>query len=303
MAVLGVTRPVPRPGAQPAFSAEPMTALAPRFAFTPQISHAAALVPSQAASWAPVAQLPPALQLPAVPPLLPVPVGTQAVIGGERVTMPVQPATLTAHLPDPEMVNRQKEQNFREVDEHLQQAQLLLEEQTRKEKDFLRAQAVQAKEISSGRWDQHLRAQEIAAEREYQQALAHVHESARQMRLKLEEQSSQLQLEYQTRRTQEEINRHKHEVELHHWEGQQRAGLRVRSLEDQIFQQQELQKQLALRHSQAAKRGVTGLPELPLARWEAPPAPVPLGASPYPMALPSPDPYLLSHAARSSDRY
>ncbi|CAE7355196.1 unnamed protein product [Symbiodinium sp. CCMP2592] len=77
----------------------------------------------------------------------------------------------------------------------------------------------------------------------------------------------------------------------------QRTGLRVRNLEDQMAQQQKLQKQLALRHTMtlranvivlhqsvspvvvalgnsmstllAAKRNVDGLPELPLAKWEA----------------------------------
>ncbi|CAE7272498.1 unnamed protein product, partial [Symbiodinium pilosum] len=149
---------------------------------------------------------------------LPVPVGTQALVGGERIAMPPQPASLTRHLPPPDVVNAQKEQNYKEVDEQLQQAQILLEEQTKREKEFLRAQAAQAKEVLAGRWDQHLRAQEIAAEQDFQKSLAQLHESARLMRLKLEEQASQLIIEYQTRRTQEEINRHKHEVELHHWE-------------------------------------------------------------------------------------
>eukprot|EP00931_Biecheleriopsis_adriatica_P008466 TRINITY_DN10964_c0_g1_i2.p1 TRINITY_DN10964_c0_g1~~TRINITY_DN10964_c0_g1_i2.p1 ORF type:complete len:317 (-),score=70.16 TRINITY_DN10964_c0_g1_i2:22-900(-) len=247
-----------------------------------------ALGPPQLTPGGPLVHLPSALQLPAVPPLLPVPVGTQAVVGGERIAMPPQPAHLTRNVPSPEAVQAKKEQNFRDVDEHLQQAQLLLEEQTRVEKEFLRTQAAQAKEVAQGRWDQHLRTQELAAEQEYQKSLATIHESSRMMKLKLEEQAGQLTLEYQTRRTQEEINRHKHEVELHHWESQQRAGLRVRTLEEQIAQQKTLQQQLALRHNQAAKRSVGGLPELPLARWEDTPAGVPLGASPYPLALPAP---------------
>eukprot|EP00439_Symbiodinium_sp_Y106_P060454 s714_g8.t3 len=127
-------------------------------------------------------------------------------------------ASLTRHLPPPEVVNAQKEQNYREVDEQLQQAQLLLEEHTKREKEYLRAQATQAQEVLAGRWDQHLRAQEISAEQDFQKSLGQLHESSRMMRLKLEEQASQLVIEYQTRRTQEEINRHKHEVELHHWE-------------------------------------------------------------------------------------
>ncbi|CAE7915477.1 CACNA1G [Symbiodinium necroappetens] len=139
-------------------------------------------------------------------------------LGCSHVFRHVNKASLTRHLPPPEVVNAQKEQNYREVDEQLQQAQLLLEEQTKREKEYLRAQATQAKEVLEGRWDQHLRAQEISAEQDFQKSLAQLHESSRMMRLKLEEQASQLVIEYQTRRTQEEINRHKHEVELHHWE-------------------------------------------------------------------------------------
>ncbi|CAK9032426.1 unnamed protein product [Durusdinium trenchii] len=161
---------------------------------------------------------------------LPVPVGTQAMVGGKQIAMPPQPASLTRHLPPPDVVNAQKEQNYREVDEQLHQAQLLLEDQTRREKDFLRAQASQAKEVAAGRWDQHLRAQEISAEQDFQKSLAELHESARQMRLKLEEQANQLVVEYQARRTQEDINRHKHEVEMHHWEGRAVVGLPPASL-------------------------------------------------------------------------
>ncbi|CAE7946404.1 Gba [Symbiodinium sp. KB8] len=104
-------------------------------------------------------------------------------------------------------VSLREEQNYREVDEQLQQAQLLLEEQTKREKEYLRAQATQAKEVLEGRWDQHLRAQEISAEQDFQKSLAQLHESSRMMRLKLEEQASQLVIEYQTRRTQEELQR------------------------------------------------------------------------------------------------
>lgn len=217
---------------------------------------------------------------------LPVPVGTQAVVGGTQIAMPPQPASLTRHLPPPDVVHAQKEKNYRDVDEQLHQAQLLLEDQTTREKEFLRTQALQAKEVASGRWDQHLRAQEIAAEQEFQKALAQLHESARQMRIKLEEQANHLVVEYQARRTQEEINRHKHEVEMHHWEVEQRAGLKIRTLEEQIAQQQKLQKHLALRHTMVAKRNVDGLPELPLARWEEQLSSAPVGASPYPMAPP-----------------
>ena len=113
-------------------------------------------------------------------------------------------------------------------------SEVLCEEQTTREKEFLRSQAAKAKEernaqrnafgilfdsrqVATGRWDQHLRAQEIAAEQDFQKALAQLHESSRQMRLKLEEQANQLLVEYQARRSQEEINRHKHEVQLHLW--------------------------------------------------------------------------------------
>jgi len=233
---------------------------------------------------------------------LPVPVGTQATVGGEQIAMPPQPASLTRHLPPPDVVNAQKEKNYREVDEQLHQAQVLLEDQTGREKEFLRTQASQAKEVASGRWDQHLRAQEIAAEQDFQKSLAQLHESARQMRLKLEEQAGQLVVEYQARRTQEEINRHKHEVEMHHWEVQQRAGLRVRSLEEQMVQQQKLQKHLALRHTMVAQRNVDGLPELPLARWEEQPSLAPVGASPYPLAPPVPS-EVVAPVASSSPTY
>ncbi|CAE8654106.1 unnamed protein product, partial [Polarella glacialis] len=127
-------------------------------------------------------------------------------------------AALTRGHPRPDEIQAEKEREHQHIDLQMQQAQVVLQEQTNKERDFLRSQASQAKEIASGRWDQHLRTQELSAEQEYQQQLAKVHEDARQMRLILEQQSSQLILEYETRRAQEDINHHMHEVELHQWE-------------------------------------------------------------------------------------
>ncbi|CAK9036161.1 unnamed protein product [Durusdinium trenchii] len=72
-------------------------------------------------------------------------------------------------------------------------------------------------------------------------------------------------------------------------------------LEEQMAQQQKLQKHLALRHTMAAKRNVDGLPELPLARWEEQPTLGPVGASPYPMV--SPVTNLVAPVASSSPTY
>mmetsp|Transcript_57932 Transcript_57932/g.139944 ORF Transcript_57932/g.139944 Transcript_57932/m.139944 type:complete len:162 (-) Transcript_57932:76-561(-) len=145
-----------------------------------------------------------------------------------------------------------------------------------------------------GRWDQHLRAQELLAEREYQQQLATLREAAAQQRAVLEEQSSQLIVEYNARRTQQEINRRNYELQFRSWEAQEQRrqqqlmGLDLsRSTKDEL----RLQFQSAMQQVGAVRRLEGHLPEVPFNAWVPEissgfrdPGQVP--ESPYPLAQP-----------------
>eukprot|EP00933_Yihiella_yeosuensis_P010936 TRINITY_DN11783_c0_g2_i2.p1 TRINITY_DN11783_c0_g2~~TRINITY_DN11783_c0_g2_i2.p1 ORF type:complete len:348 (+),score=36.81 TRINITY_DN11783_c0_g2_i2:35-1045(+) len=246
-------------------------------------------------------RLPSSLSLPAVQPLLPSatngitpilpgPAGTQAYASAERMSMLPQPAPVHSSMVSPQEIEARKDHQHQAIDNHLTSAQRTLEEQTRNEKVWLRSQADQAKTISRTRWDQHLRAQ-----------------GARQMKLQLEKQALDLTHEYHIRQGQEDINRHRHEIDLHHWETKQKVGFMDKYMTPQEIKEEQTKKErhFRLRQSQAARRSVDALPEFSLARWEGGPAPISSAgtagpqASPYPMALPAPDPYapLASSAA------
>merc|ERR1712039_1070319 len=74
-----------------------------------------------------------------------------------------------------------------------------------------------------GRWDQRLRAEEMAAVEDYHQQMARLQDVVRQQKLALQKQAAQLVMEYNARRAQQEINQRQYEVQLQQWEAQHQA--------------------------------------------------------------------------------
>jgi len=153
----------------------------------------------------------------------PVPPGTKAVVGGEQIAMPAMPASLTKGMVCPEDVAVQKEQFRKSVEEQQRQGEEALAQQLSQQKDYVRLQAEQQKALAHGRWDQQLRAEEMAAVQDYHQQMARLQDVARQQKLALQKQASQLVMEYNARRAQQEINQRQYEVQLQQWEAQHQA--------------------------------------------------------------------------------
>jgi len=117
----------------------------------------------------------------------------------------------------------QKEQFRKSVEEQQRQGEEALAQQLSQQKDYVRLQAEQQKALAHGRWDQQLRAEEMAAVQDYHQQMARLQDVARQQKLALQKQASQLVMEYNARRAQQEINQRQYEVQLQQWEAQHQA--------------------------------------------------------------------------------
>lgn len=198
------------------------------------------------------------------------PAGACAVVAGETVTMPGQPSRLTVGMVTLEDVAAQRHEYTRSLDEQQHQGEQLLAQQVVQQREHLKVQAEQQKVLAMGRWDQHLRAQELLAEREYQQQLASLREAAAQQRAVLEEQAAQLVMEYNARKTQQEINKRNYELQIRQWEAQQQQrqqqllGLDLsRTTKDEL----RLQVQRAMQQVGSVRRHEGHLPDLPLDSW------------------------------------
>ncbi|CAK0893292.1 unnamed protein product [Prorocentrum cordatum] len=105
-----------------------------------------------------------------------------------------------------------------------------------------------------------------------------LHENARRQKLQLHKQAADLMLEYNARKAQEEINHRQYEIQLQHWEAENRTSAETaRASEEQRRAQLELGGGLGLsqlsrqRQEQAACRATSGLPEFTVDRWMQPP--------------------------------
>jgi len=178
--------------------------------------------------------------------------------------MPGAPSSLTYGLVSPQEVDAQKDEYARSLDQQQQQAREALVQQCDRQREYLRVQAEQQKAIAAGRWDQRFREQEMAAEQEYQQELARVREAARQLKVALEYQAAALVVEYNARKSQEELNYRIYEAEIREWEEFQRMSPgQIQNAEER------LQAQLAYARDRdsASWRRLDELPELPVDRW------------------------------------
>uniref|UniRef100_A0A7S4V3P2 Uncharacterized protein n=1 Tax=Alexandrium monilatum TaxID=311494 RepID=A0A7S4V3P2_9DINO len=201
-----------------------------------------------------LAQVPaPVLALGQAPSSTLVPPGSCAVVAGETVTMPGQPSRLTAGMTTPEDIAAQRQEYSHSIDEQQRRGEAVLSQQAAQQREHLRMQAEQQKVVALGRWDQHLRAQELLAEREYQQQLAALRAAAAEQRAALEERASQLIMDYHARRTQQEVNRRSYQQQVRQWEAEQsqfQRGLQnmdlSRSTKDQLRLAQSLPQGVAL---------------------------------------------------------
>merc|ERR1712217_723469 len=197
--------------------------------------------------------------------------------------VPSAPVSLTAGMVTPEDVAVQKEEYKKGIDDQQKQGEAILNEQTLQQREYIRNQAEQQKALAMGRWDQHLRAQEIIAEQEYQAQLAKLHETVRQQKVALAKQAAQMVMEYNSRKVQQEINTRHYEIQLQHWHAN--SATMDLPFEDRL----RFQAQVAAQQRQAMRRVGDNLPEIPVNMWiggdQGLAGEALTDESPYPLAL------------------
>lgn len=174
------------------------------------------------------------------------------------------PSDLTYGLVTPEEVNEKRNEYSRSLDGQQRQARDALVQQFQRQQDYLQLQADQQKAIAAGRWDQRFREEEMQAEQEYQQEVAKLRDAARQLKTALSTQATQLIVEYNSRKVQDELNHRIYEAEFKEWEEcQHLTAHQMNNAAERL----NAQMAFACANNTTGKRQLGGLPELPVDRW------------------------------------
>lgn len=176
-------------------------------------------------------------------------------------------------------VTIQKEELRKTLDLQLQQAEACLREQAARQREYLRSQAEQARVVVRARWDQQLRAQELAAEQGHMQEIQRLQEELRAAQASVRSQATQMVLAYHQRKVEQDMNLARFNTELQQWEAD--YMLKAHFLQSgQVKSEADLQRMLVLRQSQVQQRAMQHLPELPLTGWDTVDLPLPAAAKP-----------------------
>lgn len=195
-----------------------------------------------------------------------------APLQGGQFAIPPPPVSLTAGIPDPQEIAKQKEEYRQRLDAQQTQGEEIINRQTDRQREYLRMQAEQQKALASGQCDQQLRVEEVALEQQYQRQLEELHEGARRQKLLLHKQASDLVLEFNARRTQEEINHRQYGIQLQTWEAEHRMSSERAGITEQQRRSELDHSSLTLsqRQSHTAHRVSEGLPEFHMDHWVNP---------------------------------
>lgn len=147
--------------------------------------------------------------------------------------MPQAQASLTAGMPTPESIQKQKEGYIRLLDEQLEQGKQTLERQRKQQTDYLQQQAEQQKQQVEMQIKQQVHQQETMLNQNYNQELMRVKQASSQQKAALEQQAMQLTMEYQQKKSQEEMMQKQHQLQKEHVEAQMKFAQEMQKLQVQ----------------------------------------------------------------------
>mmetsp|Transcript_6109 Transcript_6109/g.11009 ORF Transcript_6109/g.11009 Transcript_6109/m.11009 type:complete len:287 (-) Transcript_6109:163-1023(-) len=137
---------------------------------------------------------------------------------------------LTEGIPDPEAVQRQKEEYARSLEDQLRRGVEVLAATHKQQTDLLHAQANQEKQRYNLALDQQVKQQELALSQHYNQQLMRLQQAAQAQRADLEQQACGITLEYQQRKVQEEYFSQQLGIQKQHVEAQSKLALEIQKL-------------------------------------------------------------------------
>lgn len=162
---------------------------------------------------------------------------------------PLAPPCLTAGLPDPEAIERQKASYGKDLDEQLKQGSVVLNEQLKQQTDYLYAVGDHQKRQYALQIDQQIKSQEMVLAQQHNEQILMLQQAAQQQKAALEHQATALLLEYNQKKAEEDLLVQQFHFKKSHYETQLRFNQEMQSLQSQ---QEIAKQQVAHQHTQIA---------------------------------------------------
>jgi len=140
------------------------------------------------------------------------------------------PVSLTAGMPTPETIRKQKDAYTQMLDQQLQQGMRVLAAQVKHQKDYLHAQAEQQKNQFYMQIDMEMKQQEMALAQSQAEQKMSLQQQASQQKQQLEAQAMMLGMEYQKKKSEEDVQRQQYEMESVQHEIQSRLTAEMHKL-------------------------------------------------------------------------
>jgi len=170
---------------------------------------------------------------------------------------PKPPPTLTAGLPDPVSVDRQKNAYSRGLDDQLKHGTDVLAQQLKQQSEYLAEVGAQQKRQYMLAVDQEIKQQEMMLAQQHNEQLLMLQQAAQQQKSALEQQANALVLEYNQKKAQEELLQKQYEYAQEHYELQLKYQEELRDLQAQ----QKLAAQEAAQRLSATSRAAPSAPK------------------------------------------
>lgn len=195
----------------------------------------------------------------------------------KQVPEPQVPPSLTAGLPDPTSIERQKNAYARGLEEQLRHGTEVLAQQLKQQSDYVFAMGDQRKRQFALQVDQEIKQREMELAQQHNEQLLLLQQAAQQQQSALEHQANALLLEYNQKKAQEDLSYQQYQFQKKQYETQLQYNEEMKELQvQQTAAQQQVAHQRACIAQQAAEatQQANGARQ---ARASAHPGAVPLG--------------------------
>jgi len=184
-------------------------------------------------AYAPAQAFAPTMAMPSYTPVAMMPSYTQAPVAYSPVHAApgAAPARLLDGIPDPQRVEGQKTQYVKSIDDQLNNAQALLQQQHKQQMEYLAATAEQQKRQFGIQKDQERSQQQMAFQQQYNQQLAQLDDAAREQRFTLEHQSTQLVADYNQKKAQETLMSEQYALQKKSYDAQTQLHAQMANLQ------------------------------------------------------------------------
>ncbi|CAJ1343666.1 unnamed protein product [Effrenium voratum] len=215
---------------------------------------------------------------------------------------PQLPASLTAGLPDPSSIERQKSSYARGLEEQLRHGTDVLAQQLKQQSDYLFAMGDQRKRQYALQVDQEIKQREMELAQQHNEQLLLLQQAAQQQKSALEHQANALLLEYNQKKAQEDLAYQQYQFQKRQYETQLQYNEEMKELQvQQSAAEQQVAHQRAYIAQQAAQATQQAAVTARQVRLSGPPGAPATYAAPFvPVPCTPPVPAVSSRGSRES---